>query len=218
MQRILRMASPVWLFPVLLDARPRPRLRPGQSWPASGTICRFCTKMSPNACPAPSWATTWAFPSTPPPATAPTPGMHRSSRCPNTSAASTPPIMSPVSPACACGKNSIRIRQQLIAIHTHHFAWGTERTIWMDGRPHPPEYALHTSQGFSTGKWEGDVLAVTTTHLKEGWIRRNGLPRSDRAVVTEHFIRHGDNLTIMTVIRDPRLSHRALHPHARLPL
>ena len=93
--------------------------------------------------------------------------------------------------------------QQLIAIHTHHFAWGTERTIWMDGRPHPPEYALHTSQGFSTGKWEGDVLAITTTHLKEGWIRRNGLPRSDRAVVTEHFIRHGDNLTIMTVIRDP---------------
>src|SRR5262249_15908594 len=28
--------------------------------------------------------------------------------------------------------------QQLIAIHTHHFAWGTERTIWMDGRQHPP--------------------------------------------------------------------------------
>jgi hypothetical protein len=93
--------------------------------------------------------------------------------------------------------------QQLIAIHTHHFAWGTERTIWMDGRPHPPEYALHTSQGFSTGKWEGDILTVTTTHLKEGWIRRNGIPRSDRASVTEHFIRHGDQLTLMTVINDP---------------
>jgi hypothetical protein len=93
--------------------------------------------------------------------------------------------------------------QQLIAIHTHHFAFGTERTIWMDGRPHPPEYALYTSQGFSSGKWEGDVLAITTTHLTESWIRRNGLPRSDRAVVTEHFIRHGENLTIMTVIRDP---------------
>jgi hypothetical protein len=73
----------------------------------------------------------------------------------------------------------------------------------MDGRPHPPEYALHTAMGFSTGKWEGDVLAVYTTHLKEGWIRRNGLPRSDRATFTEHFIRHGDNLTLMTVIRDP---------------
>src|SRR5690242_19819472 len=78
--------------------------------------------------------------------------------------------------------------QQLIAIHTHHFAWGTERTIWMDGRPHPPEYAMHTAMGFSTGKWEGDILVVTTTHLKEGWTRRNGLTRSDSATVTEHFI------------------------------
>ena len=93
--------------------------------------------------------------------------------------------------------------QNLVAIHLHHFAWGTERTIWMDGRPHPPDYALHTSMGFSTGKWDGDILTVTTTHLKEGWIRRNGVPRSDRAVVTEHFIRHGDDMTWVTVIRDP---------------
>jgi hypothetical protein len=93
--------------------------------------------------------------------------------------------------------------QQLIAIHTHHFAWGTERTIWMDGRPHPPAYALHTSQGFSTGKWEGGILTITTTHLKEGWIRRNGIPRSDRATVTEHVIRHDDHLTWATVISDP---------------
>src|SRR2546425_5965912 len=96
-----------------------------------------------------------------------------------------------------------RDSQQLIAIHTHHFAWGTERSIWMDDRPHPPDYALHTSQGFSTGKWEGDILTVYTTHLKEGWIRRNGIPRSDRASVVEHFIRHADGLTLMTVITDP---------------
>jgi hypothetical protein len=92
--------------------------------------------------------------------------------------------------------------QNLIAIHIHHFAWGTERTIWMDGRPHPPEYAAHTSMGFSTGKWDGDILTVTTDHLKEGWIRRNGVPRSDRAVVTEHFIRHDNGLTWVTVIND----------------
>jgi hypothetical protein len=30
------------------------------------------------------------------------------------------------------------------------------------------------------GKWDGDILTVTTTHLKVGWIRRNGIPRSDR--------------------------------------
>ncbi len=93
--------------------------------------------------------------------------------------------------------------QDLVAIHLHHFAWGTERTIWMDGRPHPPEYALHTSMGFSTGKWDGDILTVTTTHLKEGWARRNGIARSDRATVTEHFIRHGDNLTWAIVVDDP---------------
>lgn len=93
--------------------------------------------------------------------------------------------------------------QQLIAVHTHHFAWGTERTIWMDGRSHPPDYALHTAMGFSTGKWEKDILTVTTTHLKEGWTRRNGLTRSDRATVAEHFIRHDDHLTLVTIVTDP---------------
>lgn len=96
-----------------------------------------------------------------------------------------------------------RDTQSLIAIHLHHFAWGTERTIWMDGRPHPPDYALHTAMGFSTGKWDGDILTVTTDHLKEGWFRRNGLARSDRAVVTENFIRHDDQLTWVTFVNDP---------------
>jgi len=96
-----------------------------------------------------------------------------------------------------------RATQDLIAIHIHHFAWGTERTIWMDGRPHPPDYALHTAMGFSTGRWDGDTLTVTTTHLKEGWARRNGIARSDRATVTEHFIRHGDDLTWAVVVSDP---------------
>ena len=27
------------------------------------------------------------------------------------------------------------------------------------------------------------MLKVTTTHLKEGWLRRNGMPRSDRATL-----------------------------------
>jgi cyclase len=94
--------------------------------------------------------------------------------------------------------------QQVIAWHTHISWQAPERTIWMDGRPHPPEYAAHTWQGFSTGKWDGNVLTVTTTHLKIGWIRRNGIPRSDRATVTEHFIRHDDDhLTVVTIVDDP---------------
>jgi hypothetical protein len=73
----------------------------------------------------------------------------------------------------------------------------------MDGRPHPPEYAPHTSMGFSTGKWEGDTLTVTTTHMKEGWIRRNGLARSDLSTVIEHFTRHANHLTWTVIVRDP---------------
>jgi glyoxylase-like metal-dependent hydrolase (beta-lactamase superfamily II) len=93
--------------------------------------------------------------------------------------------------------------QQIIAWHTHGSWQAPERTIYMDGRPHPPEYAAHTWQGFSTGKWDGDILTVTTTHLKIGWIRRNGIPRSDRATLTEHWIRHGDRLTLVSIVNDP---------------
>ena len=47
------------------------------------------------------------------------------------------------------------------------------------------------------------MLTVTVTNLKEGYVRRNGLPRSDQATVTEHWIRHGDFLTIVVIINDP---------------
>jgi hypothetical protein len=93
--------------------------------------------------------------------------------------------------------------QQIVAYHML-LSWMTqERTIYMDGRPHPPDYAAHTWQGFSTGTWEGNMLTATTTHLKAGWIRRNGVPRSDRATLTEHWIRHGDLLTLVSIVNDP---------------
>ena len=93
--------------------------------------------------------------------------------------------------------------QRTVAFHTHMLAWDSERTIYLDGRPHPPDYAPHTWQGFSTGKWDGDMLTVSTTHLKIGWIRRNGIPRSDKATLTEHWIRHGDYLTLVSIVTDP---------------
>ena len=71
------------------------------------------------------------------------------------------------SATCASGAKSIRLTQRLIAFHTHLLAWDSERTIWMDGRPHPPDFAPHTWQGFSTGVWEGNMLTITTTHLKK---------------------------------------------------
>ena len=75
--------------------------------------------------------------------------------------------------------------------------------IWMDGRPHPPEWAPATWMGFSTGKWEGDILVVSTTHIKQEWIRRNGIPNSDRSTMIEHFIRHGSTLTHLVQWTDP---------------
>jgi hypothetical protein len=90
-------------------------------------------------------------------------------------------------------------------IKAYHFEWlrSTDNPIYMDGRPHPPEEAAHTWGGFATGKWEGDMLTVWITHLKESYIRRNGVPRSDLATVTEHLMRHGDWLTVAMIAYDP---------------
>jgi len=80
---------------------------------------------------------------------------------------------------------------------------GGARMFWMDGRAHPAEYAAHTWQGFSTGTWTGGMLTVETSHVKTGVIQRDGVPHSDRARLTEHFIRHGNYLTVIAVIDDP---------------
>ena len=93
--------------------------------------------------------------------------------------------------------------QKLISIKMYGQITEGNRTIWMDGRPHPPSWAQHTWMGFSTGKYDGNVLTVYTTHLKRAWIRRNGLPQSDQTTVVEHFIRHGDRITFTFIVTDP---------------
>jgi hypothetical protein len=76
-------------------------------------------------------------------------------------------------------------------------------TVWMDGRPRPSMYAEHTRGGFTTGRWEGDTLVTSTTHMKAGFLRKNGPPSSDRASMTSRFFRHGDLLTVLVVVDDP---------------
>lgn len=93
--------------------------------------------------------------------------------------------------------------QEVIAFGQHNEWQAQERTIWMDGRPHPPVYAPHSWQGFSTGRWDGNILHVTTTHLKEGFLRRNGVALSDRATMTEYLVRHGNYLTSNLYVEDP---------------
>ena len=93
--------------------------------------------------------------------------------------------------------------QQLIAIKQYISTYEQSRTIWMDNRPHPPAYAAHTWMGFSTGKWDGDILTVSTSHIKSEWIRRNGIPNSEYATLIEHFVRHGNVMTYVSVVTDP---------------
>jgi cyclase len=108
------------------------------------------------------------------------------------------------------GPNQFRIwetknpdTQELIAVEMFMGTYQQRRTIWLDGRPHPPEYAPHSYMGFSTGEWNGDTLTITTTHIKAGYFRRGGMPASDRTVVVEHWIRHGNLLSQVTIATDP---------------
>jgi hypothetical protein len=108
------------------------------------------------------------------------------------------------------GPANLRISSTVDPISQDVVAWNVtvmwslqQRTIYMDGRPHPSATAQHSWQGFSTGEWEADMLKVTTTHLKEGWVRRNGLPRSENATLIEYFIRNENYLTLVTIVDDP---------------
>ena len=81
-------------------------------------------------------------------------------------------------------------------------------------------------QGFSVASWEtgaaggggggfgsfgagsGGGLKVVTTRLSAGYLRKNGVPYSENAVVTEYFDRHSDFgsewFTVTTVVEDPQ--------------
>jgi hypothetical protein len=95
------------------------------------------------------------------------------------------------------------VTHQLIAIHEAISTYEQHRIIWMDGRPHPSVNTPHTWMGFSTGEWEGNMLTITTTHVKQGWERRENIPASDEVTVIEHYIRRGDMLTHISVTDDP---------------
>jgi glyoxylase-like metal-dependent hydrolase (beta-lactamase superfamily II) len=83
------------------------------------------------------------------------------------------------------------------------FMRSLDRPIYVDGRPHPPAYAPHSWSGFSTGEWEGHTLKVTTTHLKDGYLKRGGPQTSDVLTMTEYITRRDDIMTIVQVVDDP---------------
>jgi len=90
-------------------------------------------------------------------------------------------------------------------IIAYHPEWhqSTNMPVYLDGREHPPAEAAHAWGGYSTGTWEGDILRIETTHLKEDYIRRDGAMVTDEANVTTWWIRHGDYLTWINIADDP---------------
>jgi hypothetical protein len=91
---------------------------------------------------------------------------------------------------------------------------GTQTRLLHFGNAPVPAEA--TWQGHSVAQWNtaGRSLKVVTTHLRPGYVRKNGAPYSDRAVVTEYWdlntMPNGDSwLTVISKVEDPQYFTRA---------
>jgi hypothetical protein len=102
---------------------------------------------------------------------------------------------------------------------------GTQtRLFYFSGAPQAGE---PTYQGISVAQWEiaggraprgggpprGGDLKIVTTHMKPGYIQRNGVPYSANAVITEHYDLlkepNGESyLLVTTLIEDPQYLNR----------
>ncbi len=62
-------------------------------------------------------------------------------------------------------------------------------------------------QGDSVAEWEAASLKVVTTNMSGGYLRRNGVPYSEDAVLTEYFDRHAayddEWFTVTAIVTDP---------------
>ena len=86
----------------------------------------------------------------------------------------------------------------------------------------PPQSGAPTWQGDSFAQWEfaggrpggkGGDLAVVTTHMKPGYLQKNGVPYSANARITEHFdltheVDGSSWLIVTTLVNDPQYLQR----------
>ncbi len=111
-----------------------------------------------------------------------------------------------------------------------HIDWQDDNTLKMETDAGKQTRVFHfgnwkapegpaTWQGDSVAEWEmqgggrggrpaGGSLKVTTTHLKAGYLRKNGVPYSENTNLVEYYDmvkeRNGDNLMVVTiVVTDP---------------
>jgi hypothetical protein len=86
--------------------------------------------------------------------------------------------------------------------------WGTQTRLFHFGPT--PASAQRTWQGDSAASWQRPKsLKVTTTNVRAGYLRRNGVPYSENAIVTEFFDvgplpGGGQVLLVTTIVDDPR--------------
>ena len=64
-------------------------------------------------------------------------------------------------------------------------------------------------QGYSNAQWQAPALKVTTTNLKPGYLRKNGVPYGENATITEYFDlaslpNNGQVLLVTTIVDDPQ--------------
>jgi hypothetical protein len=79
------------------------------------------------------------------------------------------------------------------------------RQIFTDGRPLLVD-PNPTWNGYSSGKWEGDILVVQTNGFRDGlWLDTGGSPLTEAARITERFRRvNYGTLEIELTIDDPK--------------
>ena len=95
---------------------------------------------------------------------------------------------------------------------------GTQSRLFLFGAV-PPAPPQPTWQGQSVARWErpgrgnpaakAGSLAVTTTNMRAGYLRKNGVPYSENARVTEYFDlspmpNNGQLIVVTTIVDDPR--------------
>jgi hypothetical protein len=99
--------------------------------------------------------------------------------------------------------NTITVRKDRVVLKVDWMA--TERTIYLDGRQHPP--ATQTSlHGHSVGHWEGDTLIAETTNFADHAMGLStSAPSSTQKKVTERFHLGPDRRTLLYsgVVEDP---------------
>jgi len=88
------------------------------------------------------------------------------------------------------------------------FEWTWDhREIWLDGRKLPKvEDYLPRYNGYSTARWEGDTLVVTSTGFDDRqWLDQYGYPISEKAVLEERWERPTPNrLRVQMTLTDPQ--------------